>query len=93
MDVSSSLLVALMFVMVLSIGIGNLLMGLSSLLNERSPREFDWLPTSWLLLCICMMSVWLCCLWILSMRLASYHLISKFRSNCILKWLMNYCAI
>jgi hypothetical protein len=25
-------------------------MGLSSLLNERSPREFDWLPTSWLLL-------------------------------------------
>jgi hypothetical protein len=50
MDVSSSLLVAMMFVMVLSIGIGNLLMGLSSLLNERAPREFDWLPTSWLLL-------------------------------------------
>ena len=50
MEVSSSLLVAMMFVMVLSIGIGNLLMGLSSLLNERSPREFDWLPTSWLLL-------------------------------------------
>jgi hypothetical protein len=40
----------MMYVMVLSIGIGNLLMGLSSLLNERSPREFDWLPTSWLLL-------------------------------------------
>jgi hypothetical protein len=50
MDVSSSLLVAMMFVMVLSIGIGNLLMGLSSLLNERAPRELDWLPTSWLLL-------------------------------------------
>ena len=50
MDVSSSLLVAMMFVMVLSIGIGNILMGLSSLLNQRSPREIDWLPTSWVLL-------------------------------------------
>ncbi len=50
MDVTSSLLVAMMFVMVLSIGIGNILMGLSSLLNQSSPREIDWLPTSWLLL-------------------------------------------
>jgi hypothetical protein len=50
MEVSSSLLVAMMFVMVLSIGIGNILMGLSSLLNQRSPREIDWLPTSWVLL-------------------------------------------
>ena len=50
MEVSSSLLVAMMFVMVLSIGIGNILMGLSSLLSQRSPREIDWLPTSWVLL-------------------------------------------
>ncbi len=50
MDVTSSLLVAMMFVMVLSIGIGNILMGLSALLNQRSPREIDWLPTSWVLL-------------------------------------------
>jgi hypothetical protein len=50
MEVSSSLLVAMMFVMVLSIGIGNILMGLSSLLNQHSPREIDWLPTSWVLL-------------------------------------------
>ena len=50
MDVSSSLLVAMMFVVVLSIGIGNILMGLSSLLSQRSPREIDWLPTSWVLL-------------------------------------------
>jgi len=50
MDVSSSLLVAMMFVMVLSIGIANILMGLSALLNQRSPREIDWLPTSWVLL-------------------------------------------
>ena len=41
MEVSSSLLVAMMFVMVLSIGIGNILVGLSSLLNQRSPREID----------------------------------------------------
>jgi predicted membrane protein len=50
MDVTSSLLVAMMFVMVLSIGIGNILLGLSSLLVQRSPRDIDWLPTSWLLL-------------------------------------------
>ena len=50
MEVSSSLLVAMMFVMVLSIGIGNILMGLSTLLSQDSPREIDWLPTSWLVL-------------------------------------------
>jgi hypothetical protein len=50
MEVSSSLLVAMMFVMVLSIGIGNILMGLSTLLSQDSPREIDWLPTSWVLL-------------------------------------------
>jgi len=50
MEVSSALLVAMMFVMVLSIGIGNILMGLSSLLSQRSPREIDWLPTSWVIL-------------------------------------------
>lgn len=50
MDVTSSLLVAMMFVMVLSIGIGNLLMGLSPLVGRCSPREIDWLPASWLLL-------------------------------------------
>ena len=50
MEVSSSLLVAMMFVMVLSIGIGNILMGLSTLLGQRSPREIDWLPASWVIL-------------------------------------------
>ena len=50
MDVSSSMLVAMMFVMVLSIGIGNILVGLASIFGQRSPREIDWLPTSWVLL-------------------------------------------
>jgi hypothetical protein len=50
MEVSSSLLVAMMFVMVLSIGIGNILMGLSTLLGQRPLGEIDWLPTSWVLL-------------------------------------------
>ncbi len=50
MEVSGSLLVAMMYVMVLSIGIGNILMGLSSLIHRHTFREVDWLPTSWLLL-------------------------------------------
>ena len=50
MDVSNSLLVAMMFVMVLSIGIGNLLMALSGLIDHRTESQHHWIPTSWLLL-------------------------------------------
>ena len=50
MDVSNSMLVAMMFVMVLSIGIGNLLMGLASLVDHRTGSRFHWIPTSWMMI-------------------------------------------
>jgi len=40
----------MMFVMVLSIGIGNLLMALSGLIDHRTESRHHWIPTSWLLL-------------------------------------------
>ncbi len=50
MDVNHSLLVAMMFVMLLSIGIGNILIGLASLVQHREVLGLHWVPTSWLLL-------------------------------------------
>ena len=50
MDVTNALLVAMMFVMVLSIGIGNILMNVSGILDRRTRLAAHWIPTSWLLL-------------------------------------------
>jgi hypothetical protein len=47
MEVSQNLLVAMMFVMVLSIGIGNILMGLSGVLDRNSGIRVDWIPLAW----------------------------------------------
>jgi hypothetical protein len=50
MDVSDALLVAIMFVMILSIGISNILMGLAVLVDRRSDLKVDRLHTSWTVL-------------------------------------------
>ena len=50
MENTHSLLVALMFVTVLSIGIGTLLMGLSAVVDLRGKLKRDWIPISWLIL-------------------------------------------
>ncbi len=47
MDITHSLLVAMMFVILLSLGIGNILMGLASSLQHRTVLKTHWLPTSW----------------------------------------------
>lgn len=50
MEVSSAMLVALMFVGLLSIGIANILMGLAAMLDNRAKISFDWIFASWILL-------------------------------------------
>ena len=52
MEVTNALLVAMMFVTVLSmsISIGNILMGLSTLVSHRAELNLHWIPLSWLLL-------------------------------------------
>ncbi len=50
MEVSESLLVAMMFVMILSIGIGNILMGLASILHRGSAVRVHWIPLSWVVI-------------------------------------------
>ncbi len=47
MDINQSLLVAMMFVILLSLGIGNILMGMASSLQQRTELKTHWLPTSW----------------------------------------------
>jgi hypothetical protein len=50
MEVSQALLVAIMFVMILSIGISNILMALAVLIDRRSGLKVDRLHTSWTVL-------------------------------------------
>ena len=50
MEVSDSLLVAIMFVMILSIGIANILMALAVLIDRRTALKVDRLHTSWTVL-------------------------------------------
>ena len=50
MDVTHSLLVAIMFVGVLSMGIGSILSALPKLLDRRLQLELHWIPVSWLFL-------------------------------------------
>ena len=50
MEVSSSLLVAMMFVVLLTIGIGNILMSLASMVDRRSPLTASLLHISWIVL-------------------------------------------
>ena len=50
MEVSTSLLVALMFITILSIGIAHVLAGLAALVDVRSPMSIERLHTSWMVL-------------------------------------------
>ena len=50
MDLSSALLVAMMFVVLLTIGIGNILMSLASMVDRRSPVVASRLHISWIIL-------------------------------------------
>ena len=50
MEISSSLLVTIMFVIVLSLGIANILMSLAAVINRRAAFKSDRLHTSWMVL-------------------------------------------
>jgi hypothetical protein len=50
MELSSALLVAIMFVVLLSIGIGNILMSLAAMVDRRSPLTASPLHISWIVL-------------------------------------------
>lgn len=47
MDITNALLVAMMFIVLLTIGIGNIVMGLAALVDRRSPLRPDGYHTSW----------------------------------------------
>jgi hypothetical protein len=50
MDVSSSLMVAMMFVIILSIGIGNILMGIATMVDHRSRLQLYAVHSGWVVL-------------------------------------------
>ena len=50
MDVSSSLLVAVMFVIILSMGIGHILVTAAAMVDRRVARHIDALHVNWMLL-------------------------------------------
>jgi len=50
MDVSSSLLVAVMFVIILSMGIGHILVAAAAMVDRRVARHIDALHVNWMLL-------------------------------------------
>ena len=50
MEISNALLVAMMFIVLLTIGIGNIIMALAALIDKRNPLKADAIHTSWVLL-------------------------------------------
>jgi hypothetical protein len=54
MEITQSILVAIMFVMILSIGIASILMGSANLVNKRSKFKRYWIHTSWVVLLLLM---------------------------------------
>ena len=50
MELSRALLVAIMFVVLLSIGIGNILMSLAAMVDRRSPLTASRMHVSWIVL-------------------------------------------
>lgn len=54
MEISNALLVAMMFIVLLTMGIGNILMALASTVDRRSSLKADALHTSWVLLLLLM---------------------------------------
>jgi hypothetical protein len=49
-EISHNLLVAMMFVMLLSIGVGNILMSLAGALDRASGVRVHWIPLTWVVL-------------------------------------------
>lgn len=50
MEITNALLVAMMFVVLLTIGIGNIIMALAALVDRRTPIKPDAIHTSWVVL-------------------------------------------
>jgi hypothetical protein len=50
MEVTNALLVAMMFIVLLTMGIGNIIMALAALIDKRSAVKGDSIHTSWVLL-------------------------------------------
>ena len=54
MDITNALLVAMMFIVLLTMGIGNIVMALASIIDKRTPVKADPIHTSWVLLLLLM---------------------------------------
>jgi hypothetical protein len=50
MEITNALLVAMMFIVLITIGVGNIIMGLAVLVDKRTPVKADAIHTSWVLL-------------------------------------------
>jgi hypothetical protein len=50
MEITNALLVAMMFIVLITMGVGNIIMGLAVLLDKRTPVKADIIHTSWVLL-------------------------------------------
>ena len=50
MDINNSLLVAMMFIVLLTMGIGNIVVALATTVDRRSALRFDAIHTSWMVL-------------------------------------------
>ena len=54
MDITNSLLVVIMFVILLSMGIGNVLTAIATVVDRRTPLRIDWFHASWMVLLLLM---------------------------------------
>ncbi len=50
MEISNTLLAAIMFVMILSVGIVSILSWLAGIINLRSEKKIGWMLINWLIL-------------------------------------------
>jgi hypothetical protein len=54
MEVTNALLVAMMFIVLLTMGIGNIIAALAAIIDKRTPMKADPVHTSWVLLLLLM---------------------------------------
>jgi hypothetical protein len=54
MEVTNALLVAMMFIVLLTMGIGNIIIALAAIIDKRAPVKADSIHTSWVLLLLLM---------------------------------------
>ena len=50
MEITNALLVAMMFIVLITMGVGNIIVGLAVLVDKRTPVKADTVHTSWVLL-------------------------------------------